>query len=401
MENTIGIRRVIFEEISGFCRDKSRYKALYVNIHKLSEKYKTSVYKSELENMFVPLIKDGFAKTFFMQNDDFLVVYEKIKEDELSSLLIKIQFLFQEEESIKNCSDLTSIGFAVFYELEREYGSLTRKIEASYYETNKIKVRPLFVEQSLNNGMKKANLRPFTTEMLSKIQKIISISDFSSFIRRQAVCAIIGKSTPQRVFEEVFVSIDDVRDSLLPDVNVNANPWLKLALAEDLNKRVLEVISRHEDGDLTGNFSVNINVSSILSDEFIQFDDSINGSMRSTIILELQLEDIFSDMNSYILARTFAKARGYKICIDGINADKLRYINREKLDCDLMKIEWSNSLIDMFSKDEHFMDYMNKTERAKIILCNVENAEEIDAGNNLGINMYQGRYVQRLLSDKK
>ena len=39
--------------------------------------------------------------------------------------------------------------------------------------------------------------------------------------------------------------------------------------------------------------------------EFIQFDDSINGSMRSTIVLELQLEDIFSDMNSYILAKTF------------------------------------------------------------------------------------------------
>ena len=123
--------------------------------------------------------------------------------------------------------------------------------------------------------------------------------------------------------------------------------------------------------------------------------------MRSTIILELQLEDIFSDMNSYVLAKTFAKARGYKICIDGINADKLKYINREKLDCDLMKIEWSNSLIDMFNKDEHFMDYMNKAERAKIILCNIENAEEVDAGNNLGINMYQGRYIQKLLSDKK
>ena len=398
MENTTGARKVIFDDINGFCEDKSRYKALYINMYKLDAKYRSSVYRNELENMFLPLVKDGLAKTFFMRNDDFLVVYEKSKEDELSSLLVKICFLFQEDELLKGGDNIQKSGVAVFFDMENEYVALRKKIESLYEGERKIET-PLFYEIGSKGG--NANKKAFTTEMLSKIQKIISISDFSSFIRRQAVCAIIGKSTPQRVFEEVLVSIDDVGESLLPDVNVNTNPWLKLALAEDLNKRVLEVISRHEDGDLPGNFSVNINVSSILSDEFIQFDDSINGAMRSTIILELQLEDIFSDMNSYILARTFAKARGYKICIDGITADKLKYINREKLDCDLMKIEWSNSLIDMFSKDEHFMDYMNKAERAKIILCNIENAEAVDAGNNLGINMYQGRYVQRLLNDKK
>ena len=71
MENITGIRRVIFDEINGFCVNKSRYKALYVNINKLDTKYKSSVYKTELENMFMPLVKDGMAKTFFMQNDDF------------------------------------------------------------------------------------------------------------------------------------------------------------------------------------------------------------------------------------------------------------------------------------------------------------------------------------------
>ena len=59
------------------------------------------------------------------------------------------------------------------------------------------------------------------------------------------------------------------------------------------------------------------------------------------------------------------------------------------------------SLIDIFGKDEHFMDYQNKAERAKIILCNVDGPEAVEAGNNLGINLYQGRYVQKMLSDNK
>lgn len=396
----ISTRKEIFDTINSFCSNRSLYNALYVNLHKIGEKYRTSVYKNELEAMFLSLVKEGFAKTFFVQNDGFLVVYDKSKNDDVLSLLIKIEFLFREDEIIKNNPDLQKSGVVVFYDVESEYTSLCRKIEASY-EDGKIKVNPLFVEQTGYKKQVADNKKIFTTEMLSKVQKIISVSDFSSFIRRQAVCAIIGKSTPQRVFEEVFVDIEDVRDSLLPGVNIKSNPWLNLALSDTLNKRVLDIISRHDDGDLPGNFSVNINVSSILSDEFIQFDDSINGSMRTTIALELKLEDIFSDMNSYLLARTFAKARGYKICIDGITVDKLNYINRQKLDCDLMKIEWHPSLIDIFSKDEHFMDYQNKGERAKIILCNIEDQSAIEAGNNLGINMYQGRYVQRMINESK
>ena len=230
------------------------------------------------------------------------------------------------------------------------------------------------------------------------MQKIISVADFSSVIRRQAICAVIGKSAPQRVFEEVFVSIPDMRDSLLPEVDITSNPWLFLALTETLDKRVLEIISRHDDGSLIGNFSVNINVSTILSDDFLRFDDSINGSMRQSIILELQLIDIFSDIRSFILAKTFAKARGYKICIDGITVDKLKYLNRTNLDCDLMKIVWHPSFVDVINEDKHFMDYMNKAERAKIILCRIDDANAIETGNSLGINLYQGRYVQRLLN---
>ena len=46
----------------------------------------------------------------------------------------------------------------------------------------------------------------------------------------------------------------------------------------------------------------------------------------------------------------------------------------------------------------NFMDYVNKAERAKMILCRIDDPRAIEVGNSLGINLYQGRYVQRLLS---
>ena len=182
--------------------------------------------------------------------------------------------------------------------------------------------------------------RELTPSMLAKVQKTLAMADFSSLIRRQSVCAVIGKSPPQMIFDEVFVSIADLRDMLLPDVDLTANPWLFLHLTETLDKRVLASVSQHDDGSLNSNFSMNLNVSTILSDEFLTFDENINPSMRSSIVLELQLVDIFSDIKAFILAKTFAQYRGYKICIDGITVDKLKYIDREQLNGDLLKIIW-------------------------------------------------------------
>ena len=57
--------------------------------------------------------------------------------------------------------------------------------------------------------------RELTPAMLAKVQKALSMTDFSSLIRRQSVCAVIGKSPPQMLFDEVFVSIADLRDMLM------------------------------------------------------------------------------------------------------------------------------------------------------------------------------------------
>lgn len=389
----------IFDYLNRFCRNRSAFKALYLNIHNLEENVRSVQNKKAIASILLPLVKNSQAKVFALPNEDVLVIFDKQAEDEIASSLVHIRFLLHEDSRVKNAATLEESGTAVFYDLVAEEADFSKKIVTACHENPVKNIQPQEPRKvSFFNTSVRQFHKELTTELLAKVQKIISVADFSSFIRRQAICAVIGKSAPQRVFEEVFVSIPDMRDSLLPEVDITSNPWLFLALTETLDKRVLEIISRHDDGSLIGNFSVNINVSTILSDDFLRFDDSINGSMRQSIILELQLIDIFSDIRSFILAKTFAKARGYKICIDGITVDKLKYLNRTNLDCDLMKIVWHPSFVDVINEDKHFMDYMNKAERAKIILCRIDDANAIETGNSLGINLYQGRYVQRLLN---
>lgn len=380
----------------------SEYDAIYINVSKLESKNIRDSHRQELADTFAAFVSKAMARYFWFANEDVIVIYNRRIKDEILSCLVKIRFMFHDDELLKNSDNLEAIGFVRFYNMvddKKEFYHLVSKLS---HQQNPVKLQTKkatpFVMNAVSSNSQNKQKKPLTPDILARVQKILSVADFSSFIRRQAICAVIGKSAPLRVFEEVYVSIPDLREMLLPDIDLVANPWLFLSLSETLDKRVLETINRHDDGSLIGNFSININVSTILSDEFLVFDEGISASMRPSIILELQLTDIFSDIKSFVLAKTFAQARGYKICIDGISVDKLKYLNRANLNCDLMKIIWHPAFMDVINEDKHFMDYVNKAERAKMILCRIDDPSAIEIGNALGINLYQGRYVQRLLN---
>ncbi len=383
--------KLLFDYINQITKSKAPYSALLLRLYKLQNQPLNSVLQQIVADAFAPLGDN--SKVFYLNNDNAVIVFNTIHKDEILSCLVKLKF------SLQNDTDMQKTGIAQFYDLLSQTEDFKKAVSIPVIANKTSSGNTSEQREQTHNAIYKRHLKKeLSPEMLAKVQKILSVADFSSFIRRQAVCAIIGKSVPQRVYDEVYVSIPDLREMLLPDVDLTSNPWLFWALSETLDRRVLQTVSRHDDGSLLGNFSININVSTILSDDFMYFDDNINASMRSSVVLELQLMDIFSDIKAYQLAKTFAQARGYKVCIDGITVDKLNYINKSNLNCDLMKIIWHPSFADIIHEDKHFTDYENKSERAKIILCRIDDPKAVEIGNSIGINLYQGRLIQRLLS---
>lgn len=384
---------------------KVKIKAMLIDVAGFKNPKSTTLVSKALDEVLLDFARNVQGRIFELANKSVLLVFKNNFEDEFQALLIRLQFAFQEELTLARKADITDTDFLQIYETPEQLKALKNKIvNSSPYlfqdedKNQKVKISGVFTTISDNN---KKKLRELSPAVLDKMQKSLQRVDFSSLIRRQAVCAVIGKSAPQMIFEEVYVSIPDLRDILLPDVNLTSNPWLFMHLTETLDKRVLAHVSKHDDGSLVSNFSMNLNVSTILSDDFLEFDESIPPQLRSTIVLELQLVDIFNDVKAFLLAKAFAQYRGYKICIDGITVDKLQYINRENLNSDLMKIFWHPSFLDVINEDKHFKDYVNKAERAKMILCRVDDAKAIEVGNSIGINLYQGRYVQRELNRRR
>ena len=394
---------VILDYLRKMEKNLDDYRALYLKTGSLENQNLRAVQRQSLIETFEAVIQKSSGELFALPNDDMVVFYNRSAREEILTCLVKLRFILHDDPLIRDNPDMEKSGFAKFYDLSNEVGRfrdvIRKVIENSDAEVKSAgrTVNTVMSSGVYGGGVRKLR-RQLTPQMLGKLQRALSMADFSSLIRRQSVCAVIGRSAPQMLFDEVFVSIADLRDTLLPDVDLTANPWLFQYLTETLDKRVLASVSRHDDGSLINNFSMNLNVSTILSDEFLQFDEDINASMRSTIVLELQLADIFSDIKAFILAKTFAQYRGYKVCIDGVTVDKLKYIDREQLGADLIKIIWHPTFMDVINEDKHFTDYVNKAERAKMIICRVDDPQAVEVGNSLGINLYQGRYIQRLLS---
>src|SRR3546814_12517458 len=102
------------------------------------------------------------------------------------------------------------------------------------------------------------------------------ISDWSSdvcssdlnLMRRQAVCAITpGSHAPQPVFRELYISIADLQQSVLPEFDLASNLWLFQHLTQTLDSRMLSMLVRNDDSSIASSFRINLNVGTIRAEE--------------------------------------------------------------------------------------------------------------------------------------
>lgn len=386
------------------------HKAIHIYMSKLQKETIKDYHRRMIHETFSPFVSERKGHLFAMNNDDIVIVYLDDYEDEIYSGLVKLKFLFADDPLLESIHSPKDESFSKNYDLYREMNEFRKLIkDMTQYKTNKNDIieeevkefsikREIASEQQKPTNIKK----PFTPDVLAKVERALSGADFASMIRRQSICAMIGKAQPQMIFDEVFVSIGDLRDMVLPDVDISTSPWLFQHMTETLDKRVLANINKHDDGSLNKDFSINLNISTILSEEFLQFDDNINSSMKPSIVIELQLVDILSDLKSFNWAKSFAQERGYKICIDGVTFDKISYFDRKKLGVDLVKIFWQPQIIEAVKNNTIFQDHISKIGKSRVILCRVDDEQAVEIGDMLGVNLYQGRYVQKeLLEDPR
>jgi len=242
---------------------------------------------------------------------------------------------------------------------------------------------------------------PITPGALQQIEDILKKADVTTFMRRQPISVVFGNQPPKPIFQEIYVGVNELRQAIAPNVNLRGSRALFQYLTRTLDSRVFRSLL---DGFVTRNsgpFSINLNVSTVLSDQFRDFDSRIGNIVKKEqIIIELQRWDVFWDYAEYLLACEFLQNNGYRILIDGITPDLLGLFGRKELRADFIKL--------FYFKDHHD-DWVAKDIQQKItdadpnrvIMARCETDEALRAGQQAGIRLFQGWHIDNLIRAAK
>ena len=349
---------------------------------------------------FEPLIADLNGQLFTLRNADLFFAFKRDVQPQVETLVQKIKFLFSDDPLIAEEDD-ASKSFADWYICADEYDDVLSLAQSMVDEEEERKSRMrsrMDARAALKAKQKQGE--PLTPEVLARIEDALSRADLSNFVRRQFICRVDSKMIPEQRFSELYISISDLRETLMPGVNLASNRWLFHHLTETLDRRMLVMLSKTDAITITGEISINANVKTLLTDEFQAYDDNMSASRRGAMVIELQKEDIFADLSGFLFARDFAQERGYRLLLDGVTLPNIFVVDREKLGCDFLKLIWSPAIVDAGDEvHDRIREISAQGNGEKIILSRCDTRESVDVGRSLGVQLFQGRYVENLIAE--
>lgn len=378
---------------------KEGRKAVFINLSALQPMNRREQHVRAAASSFEDIVSSLAGQMFVLQDTDLLCIYKSEASGQVDNVVQRVRFLFSDDPLL---DDDASQGteFATWFDVERDYDDLFALVRKHTESADGAKPKGGRSNVRAALKAKQEHGDPLTPEVLYRAEKALLRTDLSSLVRRQFVCSVDKNMVPEAQFSELYISIMDLREIMLPGVNLMSNRWLFQHLTESLDRRMLSMLAKTDSIQMTGDISFNVNVSTILSNEFLAFDDNIYASQRGSMVVELQKVDIFADLSAFFFAREFAQEKGYRVALDGLSFETMQMIDRERLGVDLIKVFWSGAMIDGGDTARNKMEEMVKRAGpSKVVLCRCDNREAIDFGRAVGISQFQGRYVETLIAE--
>lgn len=381
-------------------KQKEGRKAVQIAISGLKPFNRREQHIRAAASSFEPLVQDLEGQLFTLKTQDLVFIYKDTSHPRVETVVQKVRFLFSDDPLLEEDSPEKS--FVTWYDVASQFEEILRLVQslAESEEKKSTDLRDKRLDTRAALKARQERGEPLTPAVLARVEQSLGSADLSNLVRRQFVCAFDAKLRPQPFFSELFISIADLRETVVPGVNMTANRWLFQHLTETLDRRMLSMLGKTDRIAITGDISFNLNIATLLSNEFLAFDDNITAGRRGAMIIELSLVDIFADLNAFLFVREFVQDKGYRICVDGLNHQTMELVDREKLGVDLVKLVWSPELVDR-GEDMHdkVRTFVKRIGENRVVMCRVDSREAIDFGRRVGIALFQGRQVENLIAE--
>lgn len=367
---------------------------------------------------FDELIRDFDGVLYRLFNNDLVVILNGAGVADIDHGILNLRYLFKDDPLLKSDEE-GNARFCTWFDLEEDYDELLelarQKVVGLEQHNAKNMQEPKKREPSRNLDIpqlketeketekgEKEPPTPLDAAKLAILEKAIAQADLSSLVRRQPICAVAPGRKPEPVYYEIYTSIGLLCQTLMPEIDIRTNRWLFQEFKRHLDRRMIAYLAQNDDATLLNAFSINLNLSTLLTPEFLDFDEALNTHARASMVIELHLFDVLADLDKFVFARKFLGERGYRFCLNDMTDMSLHLIDLEKLDFDLVKLVWSADLYDQQDgmHGQGVQEAVLKIGAEHLILTHCDTGQAIEAGESLGITLYQGRLLDEMVSRK-
>jgi len=395
-ETAANTESVLLDYTQRLARHVQGRRAIVIHLSRLRPDNRRSPHIRIAANTFESLVKQFDGQIFLLQNADMVFVCKSASIRVIDEAITRLRYLFGDDPLAAELEEDTPDRFATWYDLERDYKEFLAFVEAVHAEQEKLRKRLAQIAGPIVHE----ELQPMDPAALVELIAAIERADLSNVMRRQAICTLADDEPPKPVFRELYISIPDLRDAIMPHRDITADRWLFQYLTQVLDKRLLSLLRKNDDQAIAHSFSLNLNLSTVLSQEFLQFDQTLRATARGSIVIELEKIDVFGDLGAYIFARDFLQQRGYRVCLDDVSAVALLLLDRDELGLDLIKMFWTEELGATADSEQHAAlgAAIERNGPARIILARCDSEEAVSFGRSMGFRLFQGRYIDRLVN---
>jgi hypothetical protein len=369
-------------------------KALHLHLSRLQRLNRRPAYLLAAASMFDAAVRTYQGHLFRLSSGDIVFIGQDVPDAEFSALVEKVRALFDEDTLVHAKSVAGTDPLFSQFDLSDDYPRFRGHVEQTVAAAEAAQA-----PQPQRQAPQAPPPRAVRPSEIQHIQDALMQADLSGIVRRQPVCALVPGAPPQPVWHEVYVSVSDLAGLVAPGVDLAGTRWLFQHLTETLDKRVLSLLPRWTDAVLEGRLSINLNLSTVLSPAFHAFDSALKIGTRGSYLIELQAFDALADAGEFAVARAFLRERGYGVCLDGLSQVSATMVNMARFEADFLKLTWKRQMLDATDERHAALAQSLKTMGTqRAVLCRCDMPVGVEYGRSLGINLYQGRYIDQLLA---
>lgn len=359
--------------------------AVQIHLSRMKSQNRQEGYLRIAFRMLEPMINAYRGQVFLMHDSELIMLLKDPNMTDVENMVYRLRALFSKDPVAYGADKEGADQFCTFYNLETaDYQKILGYALASEKQAKR-SATDRRSATALPPALTAANMS-FVTETLknSKMQDLIN--------RQSAIQILPDRRRAEIIFQEFFISMSALKKATGDEFNLLGNRWLFQHLSLTLDQLMLDTLSVHEFKVLPSTFSLNLNLASIMTDNFSRFEAAVAG--KAKIAVELQILDLLADSGAYFTVRSLLRANGHTIIIDGFDALTMKFMDASQFGADYYKVSWSPEMRD---SDLAILGDAG-IGGDKLILTRCDSEIAIFWGLDHSISRFQGHYVDTVLA---